>query len=103
MGGEFQVLEGCIAAGVRAEFERAVAAETRQRTSLPKAGEHIVSLAQRCSDILDEEVAYFAPLFSGHVRRPAEVAAIEMHRCFKHHLLPWLQTGTALSLLMQSA
>ena len=48
-----------------------------------------------CSDLLDEEVSYFSPLFTGVLKRPAEVSGRQIHKCFNSYLLPFLQTGEA--------
>ena len=89
-----QMLESCIGASVEVEFQRMVREVTSSGSGpLPKDAERIVNLARGCTQILDEEVTYFSPLFAGHMRRPAEVAAVRMHHCFNSHLLPWLRTG----------
>lgn len=90
-----QMLESCIGASVEVEFQRMVREVNSSGSGpLPKDAERIVNLARGCTQILDEEVTYFSPLFAGHVRRPSEVAAVRMHHCFNSHLLPWLRTGT---------
>ena len=90
-----QILEGCIASSIRAEFDRAMADIMEAEKGL-KDSNRIASVASCCSDILDEEVACFSPFFSSYVKMPAEIAAIEIHRCFNSYLLPFLQTGDAL-------
>lgn len=91
-GHAVQILENCISCSIQCEFDRAMA-ELMASESLLKDGNRISSIAACCSEILDEEVACFSPLFSSHVKMPAEVAAIEVHRCFNSHLIPFLQTG----------
>ena len=89
------MLEGCIAASVTAEFERMVRQVASASVGVPRDADRILAISHGCSEILDEEVAYFSPLFSSHVQRPAELAASRVHDCFNAYLLPWLQTGAA--------
>lgn len=96
-----QVLEGCIAASVTAEFERMVRQLASASVGVPRDADRILAISRGCSEILDEEVAYFSPLFSSHVQRPAELAASRVHDCFNAYLLPWLQTGAALAPMRQ--
>lgn len=88
-----QVVEGCIGASVQAEFQRLLKKLSSRGSGVPKDADRIVEVARGCSEMLDEEVAYYAPLFSSHIKRPAELAAIKVHQCLNQHLLPWLQTG----------
>lgn len=96
-----QILEGCIGASVQAEFHRMIQSLSARSGPVPKDADRIVEIARGCSEILDEEVAYFSPLFSSHIRRPAELAAIKVHECLNQHLLPWLQTGASMPTLQE--
>lgn len=89
-----QILEGCISSSIHAEFDRALINLLESQNGLPKDGSRVVSIAACCSDILDEEVACFSPIFNTYVKMPAEIAAIAIHQCFNTYLLPFLQTGT---------
>lgn len=92
-----QILENCIATSIRNEFERAIADLPGGEGGLLKDSNRIIGISACCSEILDEEVACYSPMFSSYVKMPAEIAAIEVHHCFNTYLLPFLQTGRAIS------